>query len=98
MGVLPDLVAFVPSAIYGLIYSIKPVQVDENTVTSDLPIAWSIYQWSHSLTIVVILFLGGIQLLALGVIGEYLGRTYLAANNYPQFSIRKTINTESMNK
>ena len=42
--------------------------------------------------LVVILFLGGIQLVALGVIGEFLGRTYLAANNYPQFSIRKTIN------
>jgi membrane-bound metal-dependent hydrolase YbcI (DUF457 family) len=57
MGVLPDLVAFIPSTIYGLIYSIKPVQIDDNTVTSDLPIAWSIYQWSHSFTIVVILFL-----------------------------------------
>jgi len=59
--------------------------------STDIPMGWT------SL-IVVILFLGGIQLLALGVIGEYLGRTYLAANNYPQFSIRKTINTESMNK
>jgi len=54
--------------------------------SSDIPMGWT------SL-IVVILFLGGIQLLALGVIGEYLGRTYLAANNYPQFSIKETLNT-----
>lgn len=53
--------------------------------SSDTPMGWT------SL-LVVILFLGGIQLLALGVIGEFLGRTYLAANNYPQFSIRETLN------
>jgi undecaprenyl-phosphate 4-deoxy-4-formamido-L-arabinose transferase len=41
---------------------------------------------------VAILFLGGIQLVALGAIGEYLGRAYLTVNNYPQFSIGKKIN------
>ena len=56
MGVLPDLMAFVPSSIYGLIYGIERVEVD-TAVTSDLPVAWSIYQWTHSLTIVLILFL-----------------------------------------
>ena len=54
-------------------------------ITGETPIGWT------SL-LVIILFLGGIQLIALGVIGEFLGRTYLAANNYPQFSIKKTIN------
>lgn len=56
MGVLPDLLAFVPSAIYGLIYNIERVDVDK-AVTSDLPIAWSIYQWTHSFLIVLVLFL-----------------------------------------
>ena len=41
---------------------------------------------------VAILFLGGIQLVALGAIGEYLGRAYLTVNNYPQFSVGKKIN------
>ena len=54
--------------------------------SGEIPMGWT------SL-IVVILFLGGIQLLALGVIGEYLGRAYLAVNNYPQFSIKETLNT-----
>ena len=55
------------------------------TITGDTPLGWT------SL-LVVILFLGGVQLIALGLIGEFLGRTYLAANNYPQFSVRKTLN------
>ena len=40
----------------------------------------------------VIIFFGGIQLLALGLIGEYLGRTYLLSNNHPQFSIKESKN------
>jgi glycosyltransferase involved in cell wall biosynthesis len=39
------------------------------------------------------LFMGGVQLLFLGVIGEYLGRTYLKINNKPQYVVRET--TES---
>ena len=57
------------------------------TVTGSTPTGWT------SL-LVVILILGGIQLIALGVIGEYLGRTYLAVNNYPQSSIKETLNLE----
>ena len=56
MGVLPDLMAFVPSTIYGLIYGIERVEID-TAVTSDLPVAWSIYQRTQSLTIVLILLL-----------------------------------------
>jgi glycosyltransferase involved in cell wall biosynthesis len=39
-------------------------------------------------TIIAILILGGAQLLALGVIGEYLGRLHLNVNRKPQFVIR----------
>jgi undecaprenyl-phosphate 4-deoxy-4-formamido-L-arabinose transferase len=38
-----------------------------------------------------VLFIGGIQLLCLGVIGEYLGRAYLKLNRKPQFSIREEV-------
>ena len=40
-------------------------------------------------TIVAILILGGIQLLALGVIGEYLGRLHLNVNRKPQYIVRR---------
>jgi len=43
--------------------------------------------------IVSILVLGGIQLLSLGIIGEYLGRLHLNVNRKPQYTIRKTINS-----
>ena len=34
-------------------------------------------------------FIGGIQLLAIGLLGEYLGRTFLSINKLPQFIIRQ---------
>lgn len=39
-------------------------------------------------TIIAVLILGGAQLLALGVIGEYLGRLHLNVNRKPQFVVR----------
>ncbi len=41
-------------------------------------------------TMAAILFVGGVQMLALGMIGEYLGRAYLKINRKPQFVVRKT--------
>jgi len=39
-------------------------------------------------TIIAVLILGGAQLLAMGVIGEYLGRLHLNVNRKPQYVIR----------
>ena len=38
-------------------------------------------------TMIVILFMGGVQMLSLGVIGEYVGRTYLETKHRPRFII-----------
>lgn len=43
----------------------------------------------YASTIIAILILGGVQLLALGVIGEYLGRLHLNVNRKPQYVVRK---------
>ena len=40
--------------------------------------------------VVVILVVGGVQLLALGAIGEYLGRAYLHLNGKPQYVVKST--------
>ena len=43
----------------------------------------------YSSTMVTIFFLGGIVLLALGLIGEYVGRIYIGQNQAPQYVIKE---------
>jgi glycosyltransferase involved in cell wall biosynthesis len=38
--------------------------------------------------IIAVLFLGGVQLFAIGIIGEYVGRLHLNVNRKPQFRVR----------
>lgn len=45
--------------------------------------------WSS--TVVSIWFLGGLQLLAIGVIGEYIGKIYLETKHRPRFAIRQLL-------
>lgn len=41
--------------------------------------------------VVLILFFGGVQLLGIGIIGEYIGRTYLNVNKKEQYIVRDKI-------
>jgi glycosyltransferase involved in cell wall biosynthesis len=43
----------------------------------------------YAATMVVILLVGGVQSMILGVLGEYVGRTFLSANGKPQGSVRE---------
>jgi hypothetical protein len=56
IGVMPDLIAFIPQNIANLVSGIRSGPVTEESVTSDFPIAWPIYQWSHSLFVAGIVF------------------------------------------
>ncbi len=55
----------------------------QKILNPELPAGWT------SL-IATILFIGGIQTLCIGMIGEYLGRTYLKLNYKPQFVVGAT--------
>ena len=45
-------------------------------------------------TIVTVLFLGGIQLVSIGIIGEYVGRLFLHHSKEPQFVVNEIIDTK----
>lgn len=46
----------------------------------------------YSSLMAMLLFLCGIIMLFLGLIGEYIGRIYISINNAPQYAIRETFN------
>lgn len=43
----------------------------------------------------MIVFMGGMLMLMLGLVGEYMGRMYISMNNSPQFVIREIVGKES---
>ncbi|MDD2720669.1 MAG: glycosyltransferase family 2 protein [Gallionella sp.] len=57
--------------------------VAQKLLHPELPAGWA------SL-IATVLFIGGIQTLCIGMVGEYLGRTYLKLNHKPQFVVGST--------
>jgi undecaprenyl-phosphate 4-deoxy-4-formamido-L-arabinose transferase len=62
--------------------AVMVILVVEKLLHPETPAGWT------SLVLTV-LFVGGLQLLCLGVIGEYLGRAYLKINHKPQFAVRE---------
>jgi undecaprenyl-phosphate 4-deoxy-4-formamido-L-arabinose transferase len=46
----------------------------------------------YTFIVIIISFYAGIQLIAIGMVGEYLGRMFMAHNKKPQYSIRKSFN------
>ncbi|QNM06851.1 glycosyltransferase family 2 protein [Qiania dongpingensis] len=47
---------------------------------------------------VALLVIGGILMITLGMIGEYIGRIYISLNNIPQYVVREIITKESEEK
>ena len=86
--------------------SIKPIRIITLlgfivAIISGCGVLWSVITallgktvagWASTVSIVC--FLGGIQLLSLGVIGEYIGKVYLEVKNRPKYIIAERTETE----
>ncbi len=67
-------------AFFGLVLGVKTVI--EKFLDPDIPVGFA------SLLVSVSIF-GGIQLIMIGMVGEYIGRIFLSLNKKPQYTIRK---------
>lgn len=76
-------------ALCGFIYAIY-------TIITKITNPDRIIGWSSIISILLIL--GGVILLVLGMIGEYIGRIYISLNNSPQYVIRSIINYDVDNE
>ena len=51
----------------------------------------------YTFMMIVISIYAGVQLIAIGMVGEYLGRIFMSNNKKPQYSIRKSFNDKNAN-
>jgi dolichol-phosphate mannosyltransferase len=58
----------------------------------------NIFERGVPTTIIIVLLLGGIQLITLGIIGEYIGRIYDEVKNRPLYVVGERINVEEPNE
>ena len=88
-------------------FSVKPLRIATvcGTVSAFLGFCYGIYvvirklvdpaiEMGWSSIIASIFFIGGLILVMLGLIGEYIGRIYISLNNAPQYTIREVIHQD----
>lgn len=73
------------SALCGFLYGLYTII--KRFVRPDVPLGFSSMM-------AALVFFGGMIMLLLGLIGEYIGRIYISMNNSPQYVVRETINLE----
>lgn len=73
-------------AMIGFIYAV--VVVVRKAIGNTVVLGWS------SL-IATFLFIGGMILISLGLIGEYIGRIYISLNNSPQYVVKERVGADS---
>ena len=72
-------------AVAGFLYGIYTVI--KKLVNPAVPMGWSSMM-------AALVFIGGMLMLMLGLIGEYLGRIYISLNNAPQYVVREVVGQE----
>lgn len=98
---LRRMIAFAVDALTG--FSTRPLHLSFYLALAAMGIAmllaiYTLVQWALGATVVgwtsmmlVVVAFGSVQLFCLGIIGEYLGRTYLETKQRPLFMIREVI-------
>jgi len=72
-------------SLIGFIFSV--VLIIRKLIDPLVPLGWTSI-------IVIIVFFSGIQLISIGLIGEYVGRIFLSQNNQPQYVIKEKYNID----
>ncbi|MCR5620452.1 MAG: glycosyltransferase family 2 protein [Treponema sp.] len=86
-------------------FSVKPLRIATfiGAMTASLGFLYAVYTAikkllnpevliGYSSMMCVLLFIGGMIMLMLGLIGEYIGRIYICLNKSPQYVVRNTVN------
>ena len=86
-------------------FSIKPLRISTiiGFIVAALGFIYGIYTIIHKIVVptvpvgyssimAILLFIGGIIMLMIGMIGEYIGRIYISINNSPQYVLKEKIN------
>ena len=76
-------------SVAGFLYGIYTII--KKFVNPDVPMGFSSLM-------AAIVFMGGMTMVMLGLVGEYIGRMYITMNNSPQFVIRETVNENGQEK
>jgi dolichol-phosphate mannosyltransferase len=77
---------------FGLLISATSFVLAVAFVIEKLTVGFEIRGWAS--TVVIILFLGGVQLLTIGIIGEYISRIYDEVKQRPLFVVRELDNLD----
>ena len=88
-SILPLRIASFGGALIALIGFICAICVIVLKFTS----SYRVLGWSSMIS--VLLILGGLILLVLGLIGEYVGRIYISINNSPQYVIKEVVGIDT---
>ncbi len=80
-SVLPLRLAVIAGAMMGVLGLIAALAVIIEALTGETPSGWASMM-------TVTLLIAGIQFMILGILGEYVGRTFLTANSKPQGNVR----------
>ena len=74
-------------AIIGFVFGL--ITIIRKFIVPSISVGWSS-------TVAILLFVGGLIMLMLGMIGEYIGRIYISINNAPQYVIKEQKNIDKL--